>query len=168
MPIQTNLSSSPYFDDHNPIDNYHRVLFKPSVSVQTRELNELQNLLQEQIERFGDAVYKRGTIIEGCAFSFYNNYPYVKLLDSDLDGQTVVLALYNGLFVRNSANLQAYVVNYVEGFEASDPDLKTLYVNYINSGDDANTFTFTAGETLTIFDSNNSVYDVTVDNGSLG
>ena len=62
--LETNLSSSPYFqtDDHIT-KNYHQILFKPAVAVQTRELNELQAILQKQVERFGDAIYKRGTII---------------------------------------------------------------------------------------------------------
>lgn len=168
MPIETNLGQAPYYDDHDPLNNYHRILFKPSVAVQARELNQLQTLLQEQIERFGDAVYKRGTIIQGCSFSFYNKYDYVKLLDNQTDGSTFTVAELNNLFIKNSANLQAYVINYIEGFESTDPDLKTLYLNYINSGDDGNSNTFTAADTLTVFDSNNSLYSIVVDNGSLG
>ena len=168
MPVESNLSQAPYFDDHDPTKNYHRILFRPALSVQTRELNSLQAILQEQIERFGDAVYKRGTIIQGCAFTFFNNYPYVKILDNETDGNNAVVSLYNNLFTRNSANVRAYIVNYVEGFEASDPDLKTLYLNYTNAGDDGLTNTYSPSDILTIYDSNNSLYAVTVDDGSLG
>jgi len=168
MPVESNLSQAPYFDEHDPSKNYHRILFRPSVSVQTRELNELQSILQEQIERFGDAVYKRGTVIQGCAYTFYNKYPYVKILDNETDGNNAIVSLYNNLFTKSTANLRAYIVNYVEGFEASDPDLKTLYLNYINAGDDGLTNAYSPSDILTIYDSNNSLYAVTVDDGSLG
>jgi hypothetical protein len=167
--LETNLNNSPYFqtDDHIT-KNYHQVLFKPSVAVQTRELNELQAILQKQIERFGDAVYKRGTIISGCGFSYFNEYPYVKIFDNEQDGTPAIPALYVGKFAKNSANVQAYIVNYQDGFESSDPDLKTLYFNYMNSGDDNQTNSFSAGDILTVYDSNNSLYAVVVNDGSLG
>ena len=49
----TNLNVAPYYDDFDPTDNYHRVLFKPGYPVQARELTSLQSILQNQIERFG-------------------------------------------------------------------------------------------------------------------
>ena len=49
MPIQTDLSVSPYFDDFDENKDYYRVLFKPGVAVQVRELNQLQSILQKQI-----------------------------------------------------------------------------------------------------------------------
>ena len=72
MPINTDLNVSPYFDDYNEKDDYYKILFKPGVAVQVRELNQLQTILQKQIERFGDNIYKRGTIIDGCNFVFHN------------------------------------------------------------------------------------------------
>ena len=39
MPQNTNLNSSPYFDDFNELKNYQRVLFKPGLPVQSRELD---------------------------------------------------------------------------------------------------------------------------------
>ena len=56
---QTNLNVSPYFDDFDPNDNYHRVLFKPGYPVQARELTGLQSILQNQIERFGQHFLKK-------------------------------------------------------------------------------------------------------------
>ena len=71
MPLDTNLNVTPYFDDFyadngGEVKNYHRVLFRPGVAVQARELTQLQTILQNQIERFGDNIYKTGTIIRGC------------------------------------------------------------------------------------------------------
>ena len=135
MPIKTNLNVYPYYDDYDPNKDFYRVLFKPGVSVQMRELNQLQTILQAQIERFGDNVFKRGTIISGCNFQFYTPYPYVKLPDTQTDGTPVTPDVYLGKFALDEATgLKAYITNYVDGYELSDPDLKTIYVTYVNSG----------------------------------
>ena len=70
MPLNTNLSASPYFDDYDRSDNYYRILFKPATAVQVREVNQLQTMLQDQIEQFGDHILKAGTILDGCQFTF--------------------------------------------------------------------------------------------------
>ncbi|MFN5249715.1 MAG: DUF4815 domain-containing protein, partial [Bacteroidota bacterium] len=74
MPLSTDLSVSPYFDTYNPNKDYYKILFRPGVAVQVRELNELQSMLQNQIEKFGDNIFKRGTIVDGCNFVFYDPY----------------------------------------------------------------------------------------------
>jgi hypothetical protein len=165
MPITTNLSVSPYFDDFDPAKEYYKILFKPSVAVQTRELNQLQTTLQNQIERFGNNIYKRGTIIDGCNFVFYSNYPYAKLVDQELDGTPTNPANYLNHFVKNSANLMAYVLNYTVGYESTNPDLSTLYVRYINSGTSGNSSAFSVGDTLTVYESNNSIGKTQIVNG---
>ena len=65
MALETNLNVSPYFDDFDSKKDFYKVLFQPGVAVQARELNQLQSILQNQIEKFGDHVFKRGTIIDG-------------------------------------------------------------------------------------------------------
>ena len=69
MPIQTDLNITPYFDDYSEDKKFHRVLFRPSVPVQARELTQLQTILQNQVERFGEHVFQEGTIIKGCVFN---------------------------------------------------------------------------------------------------
>ena len=59
MPQQTNLNVAPYFDDFDPANDYHKVLFKPGYPVQARELTSLQSILQNQIEKFGQHFLKR-------------------------------------------------------------------------------------------------------------
>jgi len=167
LPISTNLSVQPYSDDYDPAKNYYKILFRPSVAVQVRELNQLQTMFQAQIERFGDNIFKRGTIVDGCNFSFLNNYAYVKLVDNDVNGVPIDVSLFNNLFVKNADGLAGYVVNYVDGFEAAPPDLKTIYVNYINSGISGTDTAFSPADTLTVYDSNNSIFSVSVENGGL-
>lgn len=168
MPIKTDLSVSPYFADFDESKKYHKVLFKPTVAVQAREVNNLQNIIQNQIEIFGNNIFKKGTVIDGCNFIFYDNVPYVKIKDSLVSGDTALPSEYLGYFVRNSTNLKAKIINYYDGFETADPDLKTLYLSYINSGNSFSETTFTPGEILTVFDSDNSIHSVNVSSSGTG
>jgi len=169
MPITTNLDVAPYYDDYDPANEYYRILFKPSVAVQTRELNQLQAILQNQIEQFGNNIYRRGTIINGCNFVFFDNYPYAKLLDKETDGTLAAPALYVGHFARNPTNnLRAQVINSADGYESQDPNLNTIYMRYINSGTSGNLTSFSSGDTIVIYDSNNSLSKTSITNGSTG
>ena len=49
----TNLNVSPYYDDFDKTDDFHRVLFRPGFAIQARELTTLQSILQNQIEQHG-------------------------------------------------------------------------------------------------------------------
>ena len=164
MPTKLDTGSSPYFDDYNETNDYYKVLFKPSVPVQVRELNQLQTVVQRQIERFGDNIFKRGTIVDGCAFTFHNDVPYVKLKDAEVDGSPVNVSSYNNAYVKNAANLQAFVVSSNNGFETQDPDLNTLYLRYLNTSTNGQVV-FESGEILTVFDGNNSIYEVSITAG---
>ena len=72
--------TAPWNDDFNTSSledkNYLRILFKPGFSVQVRELNQMQSMLQSQIDKFGRSVYKEGPILEG-ATTFDDNIGYV-------------------------------------------------------------------------------------------
>ena len=62
MTQNTNLNVSPYFDDFSESKNYKKVLFKPGIPVQSRELTTLQSILQNQIEtsvKFPKAAVKK-------------------------------------------------------------------------------------------------------------
>ena len=38
--MSLNLNIDPYYDDFDPSNNYHRILFKPGFAVQSRELTQ--------------------------------------------------------------------------------------------------------------------------------
>lgn len=168
MPIQTDLSVSPYFDDYAQQKNYYKILFQPGVAVQARELNQLQTILQNQIERFGDNILKKGTIIQGCNVTYLERLPFVKITDTETDGAPVNVGQYAGYYVKNSANLQARIEKTAVGLESSLPDLNTLYLKYLNSGDDYNTTQFSADQVLTIYDPRNPIFKFNITDGSSG
>ena len=133
MSIDTDLNISPYYDDYDETKDYHRVLFRPAVPLQARELTQLQSILQQQIERFGQFQFKEGTIIKGCSFTFDDSIKYAKLFDKTLAGTDVNVALFgkNDL-ARTSANLIAQIVDTRSGLESQNPNLNTLFFKYIN------------------------------------
>ncbi len=166
MALQTDLNVFPYYDDYDSNKNFYRVLFRPGVAVQARELNQLQSILQNQIEKFGDNIFKRGTIIEGCNIVRHAVLPYVKIKDIETDGTQIAVTAYEGLSVRNSSNVTGYIVKTIAGFESRAPDLNTIYVKYNSSGIDSNTSSFSAGESLTVYSTQYPIFKTRVNNGS--
>ena len=97
--IDTNLNVSPYFDDYASNSQHHRVLFKPAVPIQARELTQLQTILQSQIEKFGDVVVKEGSLVSGCSFN-KTAVNYVKLIDRDTDGNLYTVSDFSNPLTR--------------------------------------------------------------------
>jgi len=156
-----NLGTSPYYDDFDGEKNFHRILFKPGYAVQARELTQLQTILQNQIQRFGDHVFKDGSVVVGCDETFQFNVPYVKINDNNTAGITIAAASYEtyktslvNATVSNELGVTAKIVRVDE-----DPTgQRVLYLKYETSYYDAitetTTTTFAANDALTIKDSN--------------
>ena len=79
MPSPTDFNLSPYYDDYNESKKFHRILFRPSFAVQARELTQSQTILQNQIERFGDHMFKQGAMIIPGQMAFDLEYSSIKL-----------------------------------------------------------------------------------------
>lgn len=165
MALETNLNVSPYFDDFDSKKDFYKVLFQPGVAVQARELNQLQSILQNQIEKFGDNVFKRGTIIDGCTITKHDKVPYIKINDLTTNGLQIDINLYNNLYVKNASNVEAYIVKTTPGLQSRSPDLNTLFVSYISSGTDFETDSFAADETLTVFNKSYPIFNIKVNDG---
>lgn len=122
----------PYFDDFSNDNKFYKILFRPSVAVQARELNQLQSILQNQIKSQGDSIFKNGTRVIPGEFAINSNFDYVKLTGI---GDTVdITNLVGTILSDNNTNpelgLQALVIH-AEPATISDP--VTLYVQYTNS-----------------------------------
>ena len=132
MPINTDLNVTPYYDDYDEDKKYHRVLFRPSVPVQARELTQLQTILQNQVERFGEHMFKDGTIVKGASF-FDENIKFAKLNDANTSLGQLVMSEFDSTHVVTSSNLIAQVFERKSGFESTNPDLNTIFFQYLNS-----------------------------------
>lgn len=154
MGLNTDLHTAPYFNDYDENKNYHMMVFKPSYPIQARELTQLQNILQNQIERFGDNILVRGTVVKGGNFFDYKKLPYVKIEDNTINGSPINLANYAGATLRGvNTDVAALVMTSLEGNSNNSPNLNTLYVKYTRSGNDGSgndIKTFAPGETLEV------------------
>lgn len=131
--MTTNFNTNPYFDDYNESKNFHRVLFKPGVSVQARELTQLQTILQNQISRFGRHFFKEGSMVIPGGISVDTNVGYVTVASTYNSVQVdTYLEDFLGTEVSNAAGVKGTVIA-VEGVSGSDPI--TLFVKYTDSGD---------------------------------
>ena len=136
MGINTNLNTAPYNDDFDADKQYIRVLFKPARAVQAREMTQLQSILQNQIERFGNNIYQEGTIIEGVNPTVDKNVNFVKINDqSGIDDLTIYASTDDvSYFIEGlSSGLTARIVAGANGFQSDAPDLKTFFVKYLQS-----------------------------------
>ena len=150
MPQQTNLNVSPYFDDYSDDSGYHKVLFKPGSPVQARELNNLQSILQNQIEKFGQHFFKEGAkVIPGN--TGYNKLYYCIQLNNNFQGVPVsayVDQLVGTQITGRSSGVTAVVDNVLLSEDSERGNL-TLYVAYVGASTSNNeTVTFSDGEEL--------------------
>ena len=130
------FSIEPFFDDYSEDDKYHQVLFRPGYAVQARELTQLQTILQEQIRRHGDHIFKEGAMVIPGQIAYDLNYNYVMLSFSAGASVESILSKLVGLEIQNSSGLRAIVMNYTL---AEDNDPPTIFVKYLNSAQDPST-----------------------------
>jgi hypothetical protein len=151
MPQQTNLNVAPYFDDFDPANDYHKVLFKPGYPVQARELTTLQSILQNQIERFGQHFFKEGAkVIPGNIG--YSQIYYAIQLENNYQGVPVSAYVDQlvGTRITGQRSGVTAVVDSILLAEDSDRGNLTLYINYLNSSTSNNsTQVFLDAEPLT-------------------
>lgn len=143
MAQKTDLNVSPYYDDYSDSKNFHRVLFKPSVAIQARELTQLQSILQAQIERFGNHVFKEGAIVMGARCTYDDKYFAVKVDDTNPNGSGTA----STESFRADANTKIYqgetsgvVAKVVETAAKTSTDPLTLFVKYLRTGNSGSTF----------------------------
>lgn len=74
-----NFNTQPYHDDFDENKNFHKILFKPGVSVQARELTQVQSILQDQIGKFGKFVLSDGSKVTGGRYFVDTNAKCLKL-----------------------------------------------------------------------------------------
>ena len=137
----TNLKISPYFDDFDRSKNYQKVLFKPGFSVQTREINTLQSILQNQIDRFGSHVFKDGSVVIPGNLDYSVSYKSVLIqpLINGISVETLRAATFKAgtELTGLTSGVKAEVVNSISA-ETSEKDTITLYVKYTSGGNITN------------------------------
>lgn len=113
-----------YRDFYNAEDGYYRVLFNSGKALQARELIESQTIIQEEIARFGQNIFKEGALVNPGGATVDNKLEYIRLdPSSTFDASLVGQLLTNG------------VVEFqiLEMYDGVDGDPATLYVKYTDT-----------------------------------
>ena len=149
MAQKTDLNVAPYYDDFDSTDNFHKILFRPGFAVQARELTQLQSILQNQIERHGNNIFKDGTVIIPGQLSFSNSYQSINLTSTFGSEDVVPAQYYNAttpvIVTGATSGVEAEVIGYKDGTSTTQP---TLYVKYTKTGSDFATETFSDSENI--------------------
>jgi hypothetical protein len=140
----------PYNDDFNTSSlegkNYLRILFKPGLSVQVRELNQLQSMLQSQIDKFGKSVYKEGPILDASTF-FTDNANFIDvIIDVGVTGTALLMSnlnLTHGVVLRVSGagNHEISAEIYAHQVLSTSTNSVRFFIRYNSSGVNAGTAT---------------------------
>lgn len=136
----TLFNVTPYYDDFEEDKKFLRMLFRPGYAVQSRELTQLQTILQNQIERFGDNIFKDGSRIIGGQIST-QTLNFVRINPSSVGTQTVPsfplgesdLVGFN-LIQRNDSGAivsKGKVVSFLPSYSPSD-DYAIAVVSYMS------------------------------------
>lgn len=159
-----NFNATPYFDDYNEDDNFYRILFRPSFAVQARELTQLQTILQQQIKRHGDHIFKEGAMVIPGESSIDKTVGYVKL-QTTFQGNNIGPFL-NNLVGRVATGESGITAQVVAVAVAADNNPPTIYVKYTSSGNNGETKVFGTNEVINI--GTNTVQTVSADPVGLG
>ena len=166
-----NLNTSPYFDNFDRAKKFARILFKPGVAVQARELTQMQTILQDTIGNFADHMFKDGARVKGASGEPLIR-DYIKINDLDASSATVsndTLANFVGdTLTGGTSGLKAKISKSATGLDTDAVDKKTFYIDYIQGSSTGAYLHFEAGETLTVTstDSGRNGSTFVVDNGT--
>jgi len=146
MPKLTqDFNISPYYDDFDEANKFYKVLYRPGYSVQARELNQIQSILQNQLERTGDTLYQDGSKVLGAELVLNNKinslqlkptYSNIAITSTNfnsriIQGQTSgakAEVITSKLF--STTNLDILMINYVDDTKFLDDET----INTIDSG----------------------------------
>ena len=132
---------APYYDDFSEDKNFARVLFRPGVAVQARELTQAQTILQNQLERFGNHIFEEGSVVSGAAI----NEQLTRFMRLKDDGATVGFtdAVVNGLAGQRVSNdvagrvgvaTSAIITHAVSGSTLTKDTTPVIFFDYQSGG----------------------------------
>ena len=130
--LSTNFNVAPYYDDFNESKNFHRILFRPGLAVQARELTQMQTIMQNQIDRFASHIFREGSTVQGLETNYDTRYSFVKIRNNNSSGNTVTVTNFSNKIVKGTTSgVLATVIKVNDGSEANTPNYKTLFVKYL-------------------------------------
>ena len=163
-----NFNTNPYYDDYDETKDFYRILFRPGVAVQARELTQIQTILQKQVSRIGDHLFKNGSQIIPGSVNVDNQVHFAKL-ESTYNSVEVTTYLTNFsdlIITGETSGVTAVVLDSSECNCVIDGTVPTLYFKYESTASDGETKRFLPGENLIAYTTDNTTannYRLTTD-----
>ena len=159
--MSLNFNIDPYYDDFDSTKNFHRILFKPGYAVQARELTQSQTILQDQVTKFADNIFKRNSPVTGGQLTTNFNCSYIKLQETFNNASIDVNQFADKIVQNATGTIIAKVIKTISPTGTSGlGDPSTIIVTYLSGGQ------FTDNDV--IYDSTSNLRAQTIANGSTG
>jgi hypothetical protein len=154
------FNTEPYFDDYDAKKDFYRVLFRPSYAVQARELTQLQTILQNQVSRFGDHVFKNGSQVIPGSVNVDNKVHFIKLeqFTGTVDVSTYIETFKNKIITGETSGVKMRVLDTSGGSAVVDQlNVPTLYCKIEGTADDTITNRLQPGENIIAYTEDNLI-----------
>lgn len=152
MPLT--FQNGPYWDDFDKNKNFHKILFKPGYAVQARELTQSQTILQDQVTKFGNHIFKNHSIVSGAGTTLNFSVYFLKLDPFDQFDNEIIARDFENVTVKNDdGTVIAKVVHTAEKYVDSNGnvvDPPTLILSYLSG------IHFSDGDNVNIVDTTTS------------
>ena len=154
-----NITGSPYYDDFNEDKNYQRILFKPGVSVQSRELNQIQSIFHNSVSKTADGIYGEGARLtnEPVSFNILDDAHNQIIRSVKLTGTGSNVASYVGKYIVGTTSNTIGLVRFA--FPKDDPDLDDPATLVIDVKSVNGYIEYNENETIRVYNSLQSAYD---------
>lgn len=154
----TTFDNSPFFDDYDINKNFYRVLFRPGYSVQTRELNQLQSILAQQISHISDFAIADKTAVIGGNINFNKNVDYL-LLDKRSVLSYPLSAYSNGVRFKTIDGISGKVIL---AMNDTNTNQVVLYIHYDSAAEGSGRHYPNSGEQITLTFMNEDTESLTI------
>jgi hypothetical protein len=156
------FNTEPYFDDYSELKDFYRILFRPSYAVQARELTQVQTILQNQVTRFGDHMFKNGSQVIPGSVNVDNRVHFIKLeqFSGTLDVTTFLHTMKDMIITGSTSGVKMRVVDTSNSSYIDKTGINitpTLYCKIEGTASDNETHRFAFGEKLVATTADNSI-----------
>nr|DAV25007.1 MAG TPA: protein of unknown function (DUF4815) [Caudoviricetes sp.] len=130
--MNLSFSIAPYFDDFDDKKGFLKILFQPRFAVQTREVNQLQSILQNQIKKFADSIYKHGSpVVDGqTGYDLNSKWVRIDQIDTSIE---FTKDYFTAFFGKEITGSNTGVKAIITDFDNSD-NVNRLFIKYTSSG----------------------------------
>ena len=152
-----NFNEPPYYDDYVPSKRFQKILFKPAVAVQARELNQFQSILRENTKNISNVILDNGDLLKPGQLIYSDKADYVTLATAspwnnyhfNPIGRNASGYLIGKHITDGNTRVKAYIITGAASNVARS-ESAVLYLAYSYSDGDQSTqnITFVSGDDL--------------------